>query len=397
VFGNSRSALRDDSLVSDLGDLLVLLHGARGRVSTVRATVRTWQHLTRRDEATARLVESGQLRAYGPLHLAGETVEGLTRYWIAPPDRAREEHEGDDGEYYAVRRGALWWRYDPENGALSNEDEPEIGGGIADELGLLLDAAEAIGVLDFPDIGTGRQAGRPTLCVRAVPRALADRPHWPLWRLGAMGADELLLDVDAERGMLLRTECRFERQPMSVTEVVEVAFDEQIPESTFVFTPPSGEEVRSVTERSMVRRDLTIEQAVALAPFTVWIPARLPAGWETEIGFAAGRDRPPMAPRVFLHCRTEDGTHRLTIGQGPADHPAADEEAGPGGPWRAVERNGRRMQIRDPAESWQRAQARLELGGTRILIDSGDLEADALADLGAGLVRAPAEPPELGE
>jgi hypothetical protein len=37
----------------------------------------------------------------------------------------------------------------------------------------------------------------------------------------------------------------------------------------------------------------------------------------------------------------------------------------------------------------------LELDGTRILIHSTDVKADALADVAAGLVRAPSEPPKL--
>jgi hypothetical protein len=54
------------------------------------------------------------------------------------------------------------------------------------------------------------------------------------------------------------------------------------------------------------------------------------------------------------------------------------------------------VQAREPAESWQPAQVRLELDGTRILIHSADLGADALVEVALGLVRAPSEPPELG-
>ena len=97
-----------------------------------------------------------------------------------------------------------------------------------------------------------------------------------------MGADELRLEVDAERGALLRIESRFEGHPFTLSEALEIAFDEQLPEDTFVFTPPPGEEVRSVAARFPVQHDLTIEQAVALAPFTVWIPARMPADWEAR-------------------------------------------------------------------------------------------------------------------
>ena len=196
--------------------------------------------------------------------------------------------------------------------------------------------------------------------------------------------------------MLLRVEARFEQRPFGISEVIEIAFDEQFPEDTFIFTPPPGQEVRSISAQPAIRRDLTIEQAVALAPFTVWIPARVPAGWEPDISVAAEQDRPPAPPHIFLHYRARDATHGLSITESPAHGPRDDEAEGPGGPWRAIERNHRPMEIREPAESWQPAQVRMELDGTRILIHSGDLGADALADLAGGLVRAPSEPPERG-
>jgi hypothetical protein len=278
---------------------------------------------------------------------------------------------------------------------MSNEGEPEVRSGIGEEFAWLLDPAGLIGSLDFGEFSPGRRAGRNTLRMRAVPRVPAAGDHTPLFRLGVTGAEELWLEVDAERGTLLRIEARFQHQPFAICEVLEIAFDEQFDEDTFVFTPPPGEEIRSFAEQFPVRRDLTIEQAVALAPFTVWIPARMPAGWESEIGFAAEQDRPPMAPHVFLHYRAPDGTHALHIAESPVAGPRDDEAEGPGGPWRETERNQRHIAFREPAESWHSAQARVDLDGTRILIHSDDLTADALTDLAAGLVRAPSEPPRF--
>jgi hypothetical protein len=254
--------------VTELGDLLVLLHGARGRVSTVRAVVRTWHHVRVRGEAMARVVERGDVVPYGPAEVPErDCVESLVRVWFVPPDRVREQREDPDGARFGVRRGRLWWRYDAHNGAMSNEDRPEVGGGVGEEFGWLLDPAAVIGLLDFGPISRGLRAGRRVLCVRAVPRVSGYGFDEPLWRLGAMGADELGLEVDAERGMLLRMESRFEQRPFAVSEVLEISFDEEFPDDTFVFSPPPGEEVRSIAEQFGVRRDLTIEQAVALAPF----------------------------------------------------------------------------------------------------------------------------------
>jgi hypothetical protein len=352
-------------------------------------------------EAIERSARRGSVAVFGPdgdPEADGEPIESVLRVWLAPPDRAREEREGADGEGFGVRRGPSWWHYDPHNGAMSNADDPEVGSGIGQEVWWLLDPAPPIGFLDFDTITPGRQAERPTLRVRAVPRPLAEGEAWPLFRLGADGADELLLDVDAERGALLRIEARFHGQPLFASEVTEIAFDETFTDDVFEFTPPPGEQVRSITDQFAIERDLTVEEAVARAPFTVWIPSRVPAEWETRIAFAAENDRPPMAPHVHLHYRAPDGTHTVSIAQSPADHPGehSDYEHARPNPWLEIERGGRRMQIREPAESWQPAQVRLELDGTRIHIHSGDLTADWLADLAARLEAAPSEPPPLG-
>jgi outer membrane lipoprotein-sorting protein len=379
--------------VTDVAELLFLLHGARGRVSTVRATVRMWRHLRRRGEAFQRAGWS----ASGPSG-ASEVFEEIVRLWLAPPDRAREEREGPGGPCFSVRRGSDWWRYDDVNGAMSNEGAPDSHSGIGDELDWLLDPAPVIGFLEFDKIVRAQRAGRPVMRVRAVPRTTSARDDAPLMRLGAVGADELLLEVDAERGALLRIESRFEREPIALSEVVEIAFDEVFDEETFVFTPPAGEAIRSIADLVPVRHDLTIEQAVARAPFTVWIAERVPAGWAAQIGFAAEQDRPPLAPEVHLHYRAPDGMRGFSIAESPANHPGEHDEYehAAANPWRSIDRDQRRMQVREPAESWQPAQVRLELDGTRILINSTDLDADALLDVAGGLVRAPAEPPELG-
>ena len=382
--------------MTELGDLLVLLHGARGRISTLRATVRSWRDV----RGFQAVLERADFTSYAPLgeEPEPEHVESVTRLWLAPPDCVREEREGDDGGWLGVRRGELWWHYNPLSGARTNAEQPDVGSGIGEDFGWLLDPAPAIGLLDFAKVRSARRAGRPALRVRAVPRALSPGGEAMLMRLGAWGADELVLDIDAERGALLRIESRSEGRPILISEVLEIAFDETFPPETFVFTPPPGEEVRSIGDEDHLRHDLTIEQAVALAPFTVWIPARVPADWEVEILFAAEEHRPAMAPQVLLHYRSAAGTHNVCVAQSPADHPGehSDYEHARAGPWRPAERGDRRMEIREPVESWQPAQLRIELDGTRIHMHSSDLAADALADLAGALVRAPAEPPELG-
>src|SRR5688572_21344885 len=184
--------------MTELGDLLELLHGARDRVSTVRMEVRSWHHVGRSHEAMARAADGGGWVGYAPIDgPQPETFESRIRLWLAPPDRVREEREDPSGTSYGVRVGGSCWRYDPTNGAVSNDGEPDVGSGMGDELSRLLDPAPMIGLLDFGAISHGRCAGRAALRVQAVPRAGDDAL---LFRLGAMGAAELRLEIDAERG-----------------------------------------------------------------------------------------------------------------------------------------------------------------------------------------------------
>jgi hypothetical protein len=72
-----------------------LLHGARGRVSTVRAVLRTWRHVRLSGDTLARCADDGGFVAYAPAQeWERESVESIVRVSIAPPDRAREERQG---------------------------------------------------------------------------------------------------------------------------------------------------------------------------------------------------------------------------------------------------------------------------------------------------------------
>lgn len=144
-------------------------------------------------------------------------------------------------------------------------------------------------------------------------------------------------------------------------------------------------------------RSLTIERVAALAPFTVWVPARLPPRWEIEAAFAAASERHGLAPSVYLHCAAANASHRVTLQQSPTRHPGEqpDYEHAHPGPWRVEPRAGRRIEVREPVEHWQPTQVRLELEGTRILIHSHDLDAKWLTELAATLVPAPTSPPDL--
>ncbi len=141
-----------------------------------------------------------------------------------------------------------------------------------------------------------------------------------------------------------------------------------------------------------MHHDIPIDRAVALAPFPVWIVRRVPADWEVDITFAEGDDG---APQLFLHYRAEHGTQELSVVEGPQGARHAEELPG-GELWQGERRNGRELELREPAEDWHRAQVRLALDGTDVLLHSGTLSVSALADAAAELVRAPGSEPRLG-
>ena len=78
---------------------------------------------------------------------------------------------------------------------------------------------------------------------RATPRPIdpEDDRSSELHPLG-LGADEYELEVDADRGMLLRVEARFEGQAFSIVEATEVHFDPAFDTETFRFVAPEGAE-----------------------------------------------------------------------------------------------------------------------------------------------------------
>jgi len=169
--------------MSEVGDLLELMHGARERWRTVRATIRTWRHLERHGAAWHAWGEAQSGRRGSSVTFYGvvnedaepdpEASESRTRLWI-DGDRVREEHEGDPYPHFAVSVGELWWRYDEHNGAMSNEDAREIGSGIGDEFRYLFDSASLIGGLRFEPLDRTHVAGGDGIRVRAVARETDD-------------------------------------------------------------------------------------------------------------------------------------------------------------------------------------------------------------------------------
>jgi outer membrane lipoprotein-sorting protein len=199
--------------VTELGDLLELLHGARNRFRTVRLV----------------------LRSSNP----GAKASELFRISLEQGRKVREDWEGVYGDQrrtgIAVRDGSRWWSWSPDTGVVSTDTHPDAVSNAGKRADHLLDPALMLAVADFEVLGHSRAAGRDALRVRAMPRDVPDWVEGTLVRV----ADKHELTIDAERGVVLRIESRAGGELRLLEEVTEIAFDDEFSPDTFVFAPPA--------------------------------------------------------------------------------------------------------------------------------------------------------------
>ena len=222
----------------------------------MRAELRVWEHQPRLLEASRRWHERrGGSSGWGATQEPGgdgeaEPVEHEVslRVWFRRPDRWREEQRalrgGRNAEIQLVIAGTTWWSYDADWGALTNERTPDHGHGPMLDL-TMLDPGPLIAPCDFGVTGRTHYAGRAALRVEARP---IERSLFPD-TVDYVAQSPLELIVDEERGVLLARTDLLDGQPFRRGEVVEIAFDEPLPDDLFVLVPPAGTTMHDVGER----------------------------------------------------------------------------------------------------------------------------------------------------
>jgi hypothetical protein len=267
--------------VSDLADLLELMHTSARRWQTIRASGWEWRHPVRTRLASERLIPRDRSRA---VTLVGrsegqpepEEVRDEWRLWLAQPDKVRTEFIVEDETVTAVIVGDTWWSWSPSRGVTTNQGDPHHSHGRGPGVGLI-DPASILPAVDLALAGRATLIGRPVLEVLATPTPLDENDEeasdWAhaAFDLGA-GADEYALVLDAERGILLRSEARIGGQPFRVIEMETVAFDEELGED--VFAPPSDRDI----EPAWIPRMVSVTDLPGVVPFTVFVPERPPFG-----------------------------------------------------------------------------------------------------------------------
>ncbi len=382
--------------MDELGELLELLYGARHRFRAARGVLLyRWSHrLTmeamKREEARRKQRGGSQSQIMFATRAGDEPEppdlhEERTRFWWEPPDRLREEVESDaKPARTTVIDGELWWMYMPEWGAISNvelsdEERARHVVGRGESFRPALDPSGLIGVLEIDSV----EVEVDRLHVRARPRDDLDG-SWAHFQLRlAVGADAYELVVDRERGTVLRLVAYLEGEEIAVTEVEELAFDEDFPAGTFVFVPPPGEEVRAPETAS--HRDYSLAEVAEAAPFRVFTIPELPDGhWRLDVRFHERRERPPIPALVTLVYHRSDGRGSLVLGQraageGAESWPAVDPQL------EDVERDGVGYTILRGDREHGGSGVAFEREGTAIQLQSAELDVDVLLELAASL------------
>jgi outer membrane lipoprotein-sorting protein len=382
----------------ELGALLALLHRGDAGFDPVEATYRMWRHDERAAAAWQAEIEEEKRRgaaitSYGPSSDSDTPAETETvlRIWRAE-DRVREEHEGGprDGAY-AVRDGDLWWSWDPHTGAVSNQDDPEVGFSVGEEVSFMLDPTPLLGSLRFTPVGRGQVAGRDTFTADAVPR-LSDARHHPrvfeLHQLGG-GADCYTLEVDADRGVLLQVTASRDGEPFQRITTDQITFDHPIVPERFRFEPPPGEQVQPARGRHELVH-LSLADAQQRAPFTVLIPDRIPPDWHSTCAYIEPSERPPSPATVSLNYHSDDGHQSVSLSQYSAsEKPDQYELMIQHGGWQTISRDRTDVQVRAPDGPSRQVQAYIERSETFVFLMSETLTGDELATLATGLKPAP--------
>ena len=198
--------------------------------------------------------------------------------------------------------------------------------------------------------------------------------------------------MDAERGVVLRLECRIGGLPFSVDEMTAVAFDEPLADDLFRLDLLPGEQVEDA--RATSPRRVPIEEAARQAPFTVLLPRRVPEGAQMHVvlgppWFGADDDT-----EVRIHYFLPDARHHLHLYETAARRPYPDDLEG-----ERLERDGQVLHVWDPwdphgAKGGLPRQVWLDRDGTRVQIQS-DLRLDTLIEVALSLAPASTEPPRL--
>jgi hypothetical protein len=354
----------------------------------VHATFEDWTHLER-----SHLAFEAYLRrtkgTHGPSVAAGAYGEGPGKYpseltlavelWVDNRGRFREERA--DHKLTLVSDGERSVIYSPESGPIEHESQ-----GVRPSADALLDPGVLIPGLELAQTGESSVAGRRALVIDAMLRL----PVMPPTDIVPYGCDAVTLHVDLERGVVLRVEARFEREPVKRLELTSIVFDEAFPDTLFELELPEGETVRPASE-VYASRNVTLEDAAHSAAFTVWWPPDLPSRWQLHVVHRPESERPHLTESVTLLFSDRESLHHFGIEQA-AEHLLA---------WRVgnetvIEEAGIELRlVGGDVLPGPPLEIHLERDGTHVRVYSDNLDQARLIEIATSLAPAPTELPPV--
>ena len=232
--------------MSELGRLLELLHGAVHSHRSARATLRRRTRILRGPVAAPIGDPRASTARSSGEHVTREgQVETASWLWLVRPDLVRYERvlarEGESERVVIVGAGDRRSYRAPGVGIRSERDPlapvdlPELH---------LLDPWELAGGLEFEVVGDTRCAGRPAIEARATSRDFQLRDRCRLFR---SGGEDYLIEVDAERGVILKLAALAGGRAIETIEITEIFFDEELDARLFELDGPS--EPRAATDQ----------------------------------------------------------------------------------------------------------------------------------------------------
>jgi hypothetical protein len=247
-------------------DEVVALMRAADRWDTVQATVVGWSDAALAERAWAR-VEAPSDNGVILEFIGGCGVESMSSNLLVDrPDRTLVESIQRGRRYAAAHDGSRrWFRYGDDY--VVSEEPP--GGALLDELGSarnLLAPRPLTEALDLEMRGVEEIDGVEAIVLGGIPRP-DERSHYAL---GAPGADELRLWVDARSGIVIRLESLLEGQPFQRTSLENLVLDGPIPPERFALVAEPG--ARVLSERDLTTQQMSVSDAARTVPFTVLAP-----------------------------------------------------------------------------------------------------------------------------
>ena len=239
--------------MSQLGDLLELMHNASSSRRSVAGTLREW-----RDERLVRRMEERGDATWFTDDVENRRtwpgqVEIVTQFWVERPNRLRLERRDEDGELalLVVLDGMRRATY---TAGWGGEIEDQQAGDVDWALGVagqLLAPGFLLGELEIHTPGFAKAAGRAVVVARSRERSQL------AWPFGTTGEQELL--VDAESGALLRFAGLIDDQEALVYELQDLTFEPDLNDELFTFDPPGAN-----------LSGLGLLEVARLASFSVW-------------------------------------------------------------------------------------------------------------------------------